>query len=689
MRSPRKCASPRVFPETEAGNKMLFLRLRDNFIFSQHIFFPFAALSLAALSVYRAGVYPIIIGRYPEFSDRGVVYYFMQSAVSDAPALLVMLCLLSLVLTALSETEKLKFIAAGLLTGLYMLVHLAAIEFFRIYETPYHPAFLGGGALSGAGEMLISAFAELSPQFYSWLIALSVFFAAATALLYRRDRHIYYDGVTIGLLFYGLSAVHLLIIILLFAVTLFGDQACDDAGSNAAHGGRVTYSELSANPFSNMFNGNEDDRVRYTLTSGRRIGKADSATAWTDSLENRREYRRDVTLPRKRYNIILYMFESFPSEYLGMNVNGIPVTPVWDRLRRNAFSALNHYANNPLSANALINILASAHEPSGGRLLIERYPRVPLKTLPDILHDAGYRTVHVHTGGLAYAGQDRFLKNRGYDSIMDYFHLRKISPGFRDVGWGIDERAMIDPALTFIKKDPSRPFLAVFQPVNPHHPYAVPGKEFDISGEVPRNAPEWTRSWHKYVDSLHYADAVLGALVDRLEEEGLMENTLLFLVADHGEAFYQHRQNYNHPFFIYQENVHVPFLIYNRNLFRVQHRFMGVSRHVDILPTILDLLGLPSGDAHQGVPLFGRRREQMALLHTAWRDHYLGVRDGRWKYIIRKRDGFEELYDLNADPRESVNLAGVKKDIVLRYRTVIEITEARKKEYYRNLLDRI
>ena len=660
---------------------MVPLRIRDNFVFSQHIFFPFAALALTALTVYRAGVYLIIAARYPEFGNRGVGSYFTQSAVSDAPALLVMLCLLSLLLTALSETEKLKFVGAGVLTGLYMLVHLTAVEFFRIYETPWHPAFLGGGAIAGAGEMMLSAFAELSPGFYTWLMVLSVLSGAATVLLYRWDRFIYYDGVNIGFLFTGLSAVQGLVIITLLAMTILCDPTADQEGAKTGQEGRVSYSELTANPFRNMF-------TEYTASGDSGFTpsgniNSDTGPSWTDSLENNHEYRRDGSIPRNRYNIILYIFESFPAEYLGMHVNGIPVTPVWNRLRENAFSALNHYANNPLSANALINILASVHEPSGSRLLIEGHPRVSLKTLPELLSESGYRTCHIHTGGLAYAGQDRFLKNRGYDRIMDYFHLKKSSPGFKDAGWGIDERAMIEPALKFAGEDPSRPFLAVLQPVNPHHPYVIPGKEYDISGVVPPGSPDWTRSWHKYVNSLHYADAVLGMLIDRMEAAGLMENTLFFLVSDHGEAFYQHRQNYNHPFFIYQENVHVPFLIYNKKLFREPREFRGVSRHVDILPTMLDLLGLTGDDGHQGVSLFGRRREQMALLQTAWRDQYLGVRDGRWKYIIRKRDGFEELYDLHSDPREMVNIAVKHEEILQRYRSVVEKNEARRTEYYR------
>jgi len=90
----------------------------------------------------------------------------------------------------------------------------------------------------------------------------------------------------------------------------------------------------------------------------------------------------------------------------------------------------------------------------------------------------------------------------------------------------------------------------VLQPVNPHHPYEIPDDSFAVAGS-PRGLDGKAAAWVKYRNSLHYADAVLGMLVERMEREGLMDNTLFILVADHGEAFYQHRGNYGHPLFLY------------------------------------------------------------------------------------------------------------------------------------------
>lgn len=666
---------------------MLFIRIRDGFIFSQHIFLPYAAIIFLATLVYRASVFVMMTARYAEFRDLPAGIFFLAAFPADAPVLLSALVVLSILCVALSETEYAKFIAASAFSWLYLCASLLGIEFFRVYETPFHAAFIGGENFSGPLEVLISAAAEISFPFIFWTPVFTAIIAASAWYLYRRDRGIYYDGTTIGIFFKGMAALHFMIMILLAVVSLArsGDpvMAHVGEGNSAQQRARETrLRELAANPLANLTRG----AGRAESVADTRPGKSYHRDEYGNmDGTSGRELPPALTLPRGRYNIILYIFESFPSEYLSLHAKGTPIAATWKRLARNGFSAVNHYANNPLSANALLSILASVHEPYGRGLLIQREPRIPVATLSEILKSRGYRTCHIHTGGLAYAGQNRFLEHRGYDSVMDYFHLKKAGPRYSTTGWGIDERAMIDPAVEFLKAGNGAPFMAVFQPVNPHHPYAIPGNEFNIAGGKHDGEPQWKNSWRRYVNSLYYADAVLGMLIDRLEREGLMKNTLLFLVADHGEAFYQHNQNYNHPFFIYEENVHVPFLVYNRELFPGPVVYNGITRHVDIAPTMIDLLDIGAHPLHQGISLASKRRSQIAFLHTAWRDDYRGLRDGRWKYILKIAGDIEELYDLSKDPFERANQAGREPELCARYRNALAVSESYRETFYDTL----
>ena len=153
-----------------------------------------------------------------------------------------------------------------------------------------------------------------------------------------------------------------------------------------------------------------------------------------------------------------------------------------------------------------------------------------------------------------------------------------------------------------------------------------------------------------YLNSLHYADYALGEFADTLEAQGLMDDTLLLVFADHGEAFYEHRGNYNHPFYLYEENVNVPFIIYNKKLFPEPVENKSLTSHIDILPTILDIVGAPAHPAHEGRSIASSGPARLALLHTFWKDDITSIRDGEWKYIIRSRDSYEELYNLAKDP---------------------------------------
>jgi arylsulfatase A-like enzyme len=359
---------------------------------------------------------------------------------------------------------------------------------------------------------------------------------------------------------------------------------------------------------------------------------------------------------------------------------------------KNSIVARNHYANYPLSANALLSIFTSSYDHPGKELVIQNYPSVPLMTAPEILKDRGYRNCLIHTGSLLYAGQKKFLQGRKFDSILHYHDLKNTPPYNYQVGWGLDERSMIKPAIDFMKQNTGSPCFLTLMPVNPHHPYAIPSRteeerrRFMITGPIPEELPHREKIRMDYFNSLHYADAALGELVEALEKEGLMDNTLLFVMADHGEAFYEHRGNYNHPFFLYEENVHVPMIIYNKKLIPSTVEIEAITRHIDILPTVLDLLDIPGRREQEGLSILSGRPEQMALLHTNWKDDFLGVRDGRWKYIRRMSDSREELYDLAGDPAERKNLSEERADITQRYRAYTDSARAYNVRFYREIL---
>ena len=371
----------------------------------------------------------------------------------------------------------------------------------------------------------------------------------------------------------------------------------------------------------------------------------------------------------------------------------LPVTPTWHRLAEHALVGRNHYVQAPLSINALFNIFTSAYALPADRWAATDYPDIPLVSLSEILHERGYRTGIFHTGTFDYAGQGKFLKHRKFDVMHDAGTGLRVAPYTEEINWGIDDRALIAPSVNFARasKAQGQPFFLTAMPVAPHHPYDVPGPEFELYKIDPDNdefPDRWKRAFAKYKNALYYSDYVLGEFIKAFEHAGLAEDTIFIVYADHGEAFGQHRGNYNHPFYVYEENVHVPFLIYNQTLFPESIEYTGVSRHVDILPTVLDMLGLIAArdPRHEGRSLLAGGPPQMATFYTSWRNRLAGLRDGRWKYIYNLETGREELYDLRKDPAETRDVADAAlKD---RYRNYIFELTVYQRKFFEKVLNR-
>ncbi|HNW30127.1 MAG TPA: sulfatase-like hydrolase/transferase [Spirochaetota bacterium] len=673
----------------------LWTRIQNRYNAIFHLFLAHGMFAMLLFGFYRLRIYWYIHALYPDIKLKGFSDYLSLSAHYDSATLCATMAFLFIVLVMTAGHRRMRFFILSAYSVILVFFLLFSMEFFRVYETTFQKNYAGREHFSGLGNIIDSALAEFSVEFYVLFFMVSLLAVAMNIAMCRWEKKNDIQEVVEFhsdlFLFRALRLLMPALCVISLAITLATDASAAVSShkkryrnDTARHLSRLR--EFSMNPVYNLMTASPGSSGGAEETAAK--GHAPfSFRLNTDSLETGERYSRQDLMPRrKRYNIILYFFESTPRRYYDIKINGRYVIEAWHRLEQNSLNFRNHYANYPLSANALLTVLTSAYDLNTKDMVIQKYPDIGLRTLPEILKDRRYRTCLIHTGGLGYAGQKRFLKNRKFDKILEYNDLIKDPPYNRQVGWGIDERAMIKPAVDYLKRDPETPSLLVLLPVNPHHPYAIPGKEFRITGAGEDEEDYRKRNWFNYLNSLHYADASLGMLVDELERNGLMEDTLLFLFADHGEAFYQHRMNYNHPFFLYEENVHVPFLIYSKKLFPSPEYYDGITRHIDILPTILDILGIPGSPEQEGVSVFAPHHEQMALLHTSWKDDFMGIADRQWKYILRTEDRTEELYNLKEDPEERNNIAAVHPGITERYRRFVLRARTYKDGYYERIL---
>ena len=180
-----------------------------------------------------------------------------------------------------------------------------------------------------------------------------------------------------------------------------------------------------------------------------------------------------------------------------------------------------------------------------------------------------------------------------------------------------------------------------------------------------------------YAGEVTYLDHHVGQLLDGLRERGILDDAIVILTGDHGETFWEHGDFWHHGAWVYETNLHVPLIV---RMPDGRGRGQEVGDHVatiDLFPTILDLLEIPLPEEVDGISLAGALEGQALPVRPIyceatqpivaeqlkkgliWGNQFKAkcVRIGRWKYIYAPYlKGLDELYDLENDPEERVDL---------------------------------
>jgi hypothetical protein len=365
-----------------------------------------------------------------------------------------------------------------------------------------------------------------------------------------------------------------------------------------------------------------------------------------------RESRRPLP-GRPPRNVVLVVLETTGTRYLSLYGSRYDTTP---RLQAEAGHALvfdDFYCHVGLTSNSMAAITLSVFPYMTWREYTVEYPRLPGRTLAQVFKERGHRTAFVHTGDLEYVDQDRFLEGRGFDVVWDW---RQLGPPDRLSSWGGEDRHLVDAVLRFVDQDRSRPFFVMAWTIQSHHPYEPsPDQPFvDFFGE---DLPPDDYDLGRYLNTLREVDRQLGRLFDGLRERKLADDTLVVITGDHGESFGDPHPSWGHGSRLYDESIRVPFVVWNPRLVRKGRHLATIGSHVDVNPTVTDLLGLRADDSWHGRSMFDAGRPPRAYFYAANDDYLLGVREDGFKYVYDVTAGREELYDLARDPGEQVNVA--------------------------------
>ena len=271
----------------------------------------------------------------------------------------------------------------------------------------------------------------------------------------------------------------------------------------------------------------------------------------------------------------------------------------------------------------------------------------------------------------------------------------KVNPRYHQSSW------IADQAIELIQSTPSeQPFFLMCSFVDPHHPFDPPEsymKKYDPEklsspfykeGELEDKPPQFSmhRTGHGYgnekydyrkltdlqwreIKSAYYGmitliDENIGRILDVLEQNKMSEDTLILFTNDHGELLGDHGLLFKGPF-MYDCLIKAPMIIRWPGVIPSGSRYRQITEHVDIMPTILDLAGVPIPRGVQGTSMATIVRgdegvgHEYALTEFSCYDWGLMCKTltgKRYKLTYYAGEDFGELYDRKNDPNETQNL---------------------------------
>ena len=322
----------------------------------------------------------------------------------------------------------------------------------------------------------------------------------------------------------------------------------------------------------------------------------------------------------KDYNVLFFVLEATSARVFDPAIDSLRDMPNVRRLRPHAFVAAKHYTTFPGTSQAVFSLFTSLYIKSEvGAAIGDRQIEFP--GMVRSLRSAGYQTAYYgYVWNVEKARDDRMLQSLGFEKIVGPSIDDAVDKG----GW----ETFLGP-ISYVEKNDlqvlgalrddihrwtvgKQKFTAAFFPEIAHDPWReLPG----------RKSTSQEQRGHALAV---YQDAWLGTLIDELERDGALDHTIIVVTADHGlrwsPAPEQHLQLAS-PGKLDDATLRVPLLIYVPEVLKHTVTLEQPTSHLDMAPTILDLVGLTAGrELEEGTTLWNPDITKRRLF--LWMDPY-------------------------------------------------------------------
>jgi len=346
-------------------------------------------------------------------------------------------------------------------------------------------------------------------------------------------------------------------------------------------------------------------------------------------------------------DVFLITIDTLRSDHVGCYGYQWIQTPTIDQLAKQGIRFAQAFTPSPITntshASILTGLLPSSHGVSdfGVPLTADH------STLAELLEKRGYQTA-------AFIGSiilDSKTLAPGLDRGFEFYDNfpEKTETKSR---WGRLERRGMDVvqrAETWLDGHRTGPHFVWVHLYDPHDPYEPP--------------PPYSEKYkdHLYDGEIAFADSALGRFLNYLKEQHWYEGALIIVVGDHGEGLGEHGED-THGIFLYDSTTHVPLIVKLPNEQEADKVVEEQARTTDILPTILELLGIPAPESLDGTSLKSALLGTEAPSRTVLGETDYPLRFGWAPLRSVRKDAFKfieaprpELYDLRSDPGEIRN----------------------------------
>jgi arylsulfatase A-like enzyme len=385
---------------------------------------------------------------------------------------------------------------------------------------------------------------------------------------------------------------------------------------------------------------------------------------------------------RRDVNVLFVLIDTLRAERLGSYGYARDTSPVLDLFAARGVRFARHLAQSSWTKCSMASLWSGLHPARSGITRFDQVLPEAARLPAEILRDAGFRTTGIYRNGWV---APNFGFAQGFD-IYDRPVPRPLPPSLRRQNptlkeGGTDDDA-VDAAIEFLRVHGGERWFLYLHLMDVHE--YLYDQESALFG---------TSYSDIYDNSIRHLDAVLDRLLGHLAEQGQLERTLIAIVADHGEAFGE-RGYEGHAREVYRETTEVPWIL--SFPFQLEPGIVIDARtaNVDVWPTLLDLLGLPSlGDvdgrsrvpeilaAAGGAPAPADAHASFAHLDRAWgrparsASPIVAVTQGDLRYVTLReagRDTLEQLFDADGDPLERRDLLAERPQDAARLRALAD-----------------